>query len=61
MTYNFDPDQWYENELNYLKALWKAGKMTEEGFRADLAKLNDRHEEMWKRLDGTYRVNPSSE
>ena len=57
MTYNFDPDRWYENELNYLKAQLKDGKITEEDYKERIRKLDKKHEEMWKRLDGTYQIN----
>ena len=56
MPYNFDPDRWYENELAYLKARLNAGKMTEKDFKACVKKLYAQHEEMWKRLDGTYQI-----
>ncbi len=56
MTYNFDPDRWYENEINYLRTMLKSGKITEEDFRERSTKLNKRYEEMWERLDGTYQV-----
>ena len=57
MTYNFDPDRWYENELNYLKAQLKDGKITEEDYKEGIKKLDKQQEEMWKRLDGTYQIN----
>ena len=57
MTYNFDPDRWYENELSYLRTMLKAGKITEEDYKERIKKLDKQHEEMWKRLDGTYQIN----
>jgi hypothetical protein len=56
MTYNFDPDRWYENEINYLRTMLKTGKITEEDFKERSTKLTKRYEEMWERLDGTYQV-----
>lgn len=56
MTYNFDPDKWYENELHYLKTVLKRGRITEKEFQARLRKLDQRHGEMWERLDVTYQV-----
>ena len=61
MTYNFDPDRWYENEINYLRTMLKSGKITEEDFKERSTKLNKQHEEMWERLDGTYQVAQPSE
>ena len=56
MTYNFDPDKWYDIERNYLKARLKSGKMTKEDFRSAIEELERQHAEIWKRLDGTYQI-----
>ena len=32
MTYNFDPDKWYENELATLKSKYESGKLTKVEF-----------------------------
>lgn len=56
MTYNFDPDRWYENEIAFLKNRYKSGKISERGYKGEQEKLNKRHEEMWGRLDGTYQI-----
>ncbi len=52
MTYNFDPDRWYENEIAYLQDRLKS----ETDFKKAAEKLDKRYEEMWKRLDGTYLI-----
>ena len=57
MTYNFDPDKWYENELLILKSKFKSGEITEQELIKALQNLNKRHEDMWNRLDGTYQIN----
>ncbi len=56
MTYNFDPDRWYENERAVLEFRYKAGGMNEEEFRRALDDLSLRYEEMLDRLDGTYQI-----
>ena len=56
MTYNFDPDRWYENELAVLDAAHNTGKITRTQYEAELQRLDDKLAAMWKRLDGTYRV-----
>ena len=56
MTYNFDPDHWYENEIAYLENILKSGTISEKDFKKAIEKLDKRHEEMWKRLDGTYQI-----
>jgi hypothetical protein len=56
MTYNFDPDRWLENEITFLENSYKSGKISELEYETSLEKLHIRHEEMWNRLDGTYRI-----
>lgn len=60
MTYNFDPDKWYDNELAVLRARLGAGELTAAAFRQAQARLDRRHQEMWDRLDGSYRLPGSS-
>ena len=57
MTYNFDPDKWYDDELFILQSQHKSGKLTREEFNRALEELDDKLDAMWKRLDGTYQVN----
>jgi hypothetical protein len=57
MTYNFDPDKWYENEVAFLENNYKSGKISEKEYKASLEELSKRHEDMWRRLDGTYQIN----
>jgi len=40
MTYNFDPDQWYENEIAFLENSYKTGKISEQEFKQASEKLN---------------------
>ncbi len=56
MTYNFDPDRWYDIELGCLDQLRQSGKITEPEFRQSLEELDRRHDDMWNRLDGTYTL-----
>ena len=56
MTYNFDPDRWYENELDFLEFRHQSGKITEPEFIQSLEELDRQHSDMWNRLDGTYRL-----
>lgn len=56
MTYNFDPDNWYENEIAYLRNRFKSGMISKEDFQKEIEDLDKRHEEMWKRLDGSYQI-----
>ena len=56
MTYNFDPDQWYENELTIIRSRVKAGKMSEKAFDEALEALEQKVEAMWDRLNGSYQL-----
>lgn len=56
MTYNFDPDRWYDNERAALEAALRAGSVSKDQFRIAAAVLEERYEKMWQRLDGTYQL-----
>jgi hypothetical protein len=56
MTYNFDPDRWYEDERGILDSRYQAGKINELQYKADVSDLDRRYDEMIARLDGTYQI-----
>jgi hypothetical protein len=56
MTYNFDPDQWYDNEWSALKADLVSKALTPAEFNRAVEELNRRYDAMLKRLDGTYQL-----
>jgi hypothetical protein len=56
MTYNFDPERWYENNLAALEARKERGELDEEAFAAAVEKLEKEYERMLERLDGTYQL-----
>ena len=56
MTYNFDPERWYENEYRTLEVLFKKGHLTDGDFEKACSELLDRYEKMVARLDGTYQL-----
>ena len=56
MTYNFDPDRWYEDERGMLDARYKAGEISEAEYKDAISELDRRYDEMIDRLDGTYQV-----
>jgi hypothetical protein len=56
MTYNFDPDKWYEMEYRALERRRADGLMSESAFQEALSELQRRYEQMLDRLDGTYRL-----
>ena len=57
MTYNFDPDKWYDDERYILESKFKKGELSEEEFNAAVDELDEKLDEMWNRLNGTYQVN----
>ena len=56
MTYNFDPDKWYDNEIAFLENNYKTGKILETEFKESLELLSNKHKEMCDRLNGTYQL-----
>ena len=56
MTYNFDPERWYENEYAAIKAQHKKGDLTRVEFEKTCSDLLDRYDEMLSSLDGTYQL-----
>ena len=56
MTYNFDPERWYENEYSALEILRKNGEITDIEFEQQCSKLQKRYDEILSRLDGTYQI-----
>jgi hypothetical protein len=56
MTYNFDPDRWYDNERCALEHRLREGKLTRAAFKKALDELDRRYDDMSDRLDGTYQL-----
>jgi hypothetical protein len=56
MTYNFDPDRWYENELFVIQSKYESGQMTKQEYAEAVEALDSRHAKMWDRLDGSYQL-----
>jgi hypothetical protein len=56
MTYNFDPQRWYDNELALLEHSLASDKIDAQQYDAALEELNRRYEQMLDRLDGTYQL-----
>lgn len=56
MTYNFDPDRWYENERAALEARYTAGGLTEKEYTDALSALDRKYDDMQDRLNGTYQI-----
>jgi hypothetical protein len=61
VTYNFDPEQWYQNELEFIRQKYKSGKITQAEFKSALRQLEKKYEQMCDRLDGTYQISNKQE
>ncbi|MBI5578231.1 MAG: hypothetical protein HY895_03685 [Deltaproteobacteria bacterium] len=56
MTYNFDPDRWYDNERSAIELIRQREEWTDEAYEKALESLGQRYEEMIRRLDGTFQI-----
>ncbi len=56
MTYNFDPDKWYDMERALLDRRFRRGQMDAQAYEAELDALDRRYDEMLDRLDGSYQI-----
>jgi hypothetical protein len=56
MTYNFDPDRWYDNELAVLKERRRTGELNDQEYEKAVDDLDRRYDEMLDRLDGSYQI-----
>ena len=56
MTYNFDPDLWYDNHRALLELRKADGELTDQAFERAVEELDSDYEAMVQRLDGTYQL-----
>ena len=56
VTYNFDPERWYENERAMLEARLRSGQLDRRDYERELKLLGERLSEMWDRLQQSYRL-----
>lgn len=59
MTYNFDPDRWYEDQRRLLEWRLSDGTLDQAAFAEATADLERRYESMLARLDGTFGIQES--
>jgi hypothetical protein len=58
MTYNFDPERWYESRLRVLEARRVRGEIDQQEYERLVEDLDRSYEEMLDRLDGTFQIPP---
>ena len=51
MTYNFDPDRWFDNEMAAIEARKARGDLDDEAFEREKDRLVDEYEKMLERLE----------
>ena len=51
MTYNFDPDRWFENQRRVLDVRRDRGEIDAAAYEKALERLEARYDEMSRRLD----------
>jgi hypothetical protein len=56
VTYNFDPDRWYENQRRALDGRREKGELTDTAYQAELDGLDARFEQMTTRLDKPFEL-----
>ena len=56
MTYNFDPDRWYQDQRIRLDFRKTNGELSAERYETELEDLDRRYDEMLRRLDGTFQL-----
>ena len=56
MTYNFDPDKWYDIERELLEGRLRKGEISEQASKIAVEALDRRYDEMLDRLDGSYQI-----
>jgi hypothetical protein len=56
MTYNFDPERWYEDRLALLEHRRRQGELDDHAFEDAVAALDREHEALVARLDWTYQI-----
>jgi hypothetical protein len=56
MTYNFDPERWYETRANLLELQRSRHEISEGEYRKALADLDRRYLDIVRRLDGSYQI-----
>jgi hypothetical protein len=56
VTYNFDPDRWYENQRRAIDARREKGEIAGAAYEAELDRLEARYEQMTTRLDKPFEL-----
>jgi hypothetical protein len=56
MTYNFDPDRWYQMQRTLLDARRERREIDDQAYTAALEALERKYEQMQRRLDAPFET-----
>lgn len=56
MTYNFDPERWFDIEATALEKALRDGTLDRDAYEAALDALQQKLDALWASLDGSYRI-----
>jgi pyrroloquinoline quinone (PQQ) biosynthesis protein C len=56
MTYNFDPERWFDMESAALEKSFREGALNRDAYEAARETLQQKLDALWDRLDGSYRL-----
>ncbi len=58
MTYNFDPDRWYDNQRALLEHRRTTGEISDAEFEQEVERLEQRYDEMLQRQSAPFDLPP---
>lgn len=56
MTYNFDPERWFDIESATLEKAFREGRLDREAYDEALDALQQKLDALWDGLDGSYQL-----
>ena len=56
MTYNFDPERWFDIESAALAKAFRDGALDQDAYAAARETLQQKLDALWDRLDGSYQL-----
>jgi len=56
VTYNFEPERWYEMHAAAIRARLQRGELSEESYLLEIRELDRRYDELLDRLDGSFQI-----
>jgi pyrroloquinoline quinone (PQQ) biosynthesis protein C len=56
LTYNFDPERWFDMECAALENALREGILDRAAYETALDGLQQKLDALWDRLDGSYRL-----